>query len=1107
MTSIPTAESEKSQAPRDRYWRSLNELQKDDDFVRGYLHREFPVAASEYPDGVSRRRWMQLMAASLSLAGAAGCRYPTEIIAPFVIRPEGRIPGETYGRSTNYELAGRVHNLIVTNVDGRPIKIEGNAGFPGGRGGTDAYVQASILGLYDPDRSRGDGGPILLRDGKGRGKPASWADFDRFSASLVKSAEANQGASFALLMSPTHSPSVVRMVDALRQRLPQMKVCRYDGVRGDVMRVATEQAIGTPCRQSLALESAKVILTVQADLFDSDPGFVRNAKGFAAHRDPDGEMNRLYCVEGGYTNTGVSADSRLPLRPSQMPAFLAELERQIDALTEDKTLSTEPAEVGIDKLEPAERLATFLEVVAHDLKNAGEGAVVVVGEALGADAVMAGIRINSKLGSLGKVQRFLPAADAGVGDAVSLADLVASINSGKVDSLLILGDNPAFTAPGDVKLATALSAVENSIYLGEYDDETATLCKWSLPLAHPLESWGDVVSDEGFYGVCQPQILPLLGGRSAIEVIATMLGEDERTGDAIVRRTADSIAGAAVSERQWRKLLHDGFDESLKIAISEAGYAGPAGPLTDAAPSADMTVDQDAIDVLFLPADGIYDGRFANNGWLQEMPQTLTKVTWGNAAVMSPRTAEALKVKDGLMVTLRRGDVQVELPVFVMPGCAPGVITVTIGYGRTRAGMIGGFVGEDVDVVGTNVSPIRMSDTLMLATGFEARPRYVDFQLACTQDHWAIDQLGQEETERRSFTLIREGTVALLEKNEHFVEDKGPHVPKVGVEGSPFREPMAVIRETKPNLPQWGMTIDLNKCIGCNACVVACQSENNVPIVGKEQVIRSREMHWLRVDRYFQGDVDNANVVQQPMACQHCETAPCEQVCPVAATVHTDEGLNAMAYNRCIGTRYCANNCPYKVRRFNYFNYNKDIGVGYGIDAFPSSIENANRKLQAMVLNPDVTVRGRGVMEKCTFCVQRIEQGKIEARKDGGRPVRDGEIKTACQMACPSGCIEFGNIMDEDAVVTKKQADRRAYGMLTQLNTKPRLIYLAKVRNTHPRLMTSIQLNDLVEYGEPKHHGDHGHGDHGHGSDHGHGDDHHKGDHHGKEKATAEKAH
>lgn len=1091
MTSIPTADTDKSQTPRDRYWRSLNELQKDDNFVNGYLHREFPVAASEYPDGVSRRRWMQLMAASLSLAGAAGCRYPTEIIAPFVIRPEGRVPGETYVRSTSFELAGRVYNLVVTNVDGRPIKIEGNSSFPGGRGGTDAYVQCSILGLYDPDRSRGDGGPILIRDAKGRGKPATWAEFEQFAVSMVKTAEVNQGQSFALLMSPTQSPSVVRMVDALRQRLPRMQVCRFDGVRGDVMRAATQQAIGSPCRQSLSLESAKVVLTVQSDILGADPGFVRNAKGFAEHRDPDGEMSRLYCVEGGYTNTGVSADTRLSLRPSQMPAFLAELERRIDALSDVEPSDPDVAEVGFDKLEPADRLSTFFEVVAEELKKTGPAAVVVVGEALGVEAVMTGIRINSKLGSLGKVQRFLPVADAGILDTVSLADLVTSIDAGKIESLMILGDNPAFTAPGDVKLAASIARVENSIYLGEYDDETAAVCRWSLPLAHPLESWGDCFSDEGLYAICQPQILPLLGGRSVIEVIAAMLGEDERSGDAIVRRTADVISGTAVSERQWRKLLHDGFDETLRIGFSETAYAGPTGLLTDAVPSAEMLVDQDQIDVLFVPADGVYDGRFANNGWLQELPQTLTKVTWGNAAVMSPRTAKALKVKDGSMVTLRREDVQIELPVFEMPGCAPGVVNVTIGYGRTRAGMIGGFADEGVDVVGTDVSPIRRSDAMMLATGFEARPRYVDFQLACTQDHWAIDPLGQEETERRSFTLIREGTVTLLKKNEHFVEDKGPHVPKVGVEGSPFREPIALIRETKPKLPQWGMTIDLTKCIGCNACVVACQSENNVPIVGKEQVIRSREMHWIRVDRYFQGDVDHANVVQQPMACQHCETAPCEQVCPVAATVHTDEGLNAMAYNRCIGTRYCANNCPYKVRRFNYFNYNKDVGVGYGIDAYPSSIENANRKLQALVLNPDVTVRGRGVMEKCTFCVQRIEQGKIEARKDGGRAVRDGEIKTACQMACPSGAIEFGNIMDSDAVVTKKQADRRAYGMLSQLNTKPRLIYLAKVRNTHPQLMTDIQLKDLVEYGKPKDHGDHGHGD----------------DPHGEEHSTTEKAH
>jgi Fe-S-cluster-containing dehydrogenase component len=615
-----------------------------------------------------------------------------------------------------------------------------------------------------------------------------------------------------------------------------------------------------------------------------------------------------------------------------------------------------------------------------------------------------------------------------------------------------------------------------------------------------LESWGDCVSDDGSYGICQPQILPLLGGRTVVELLASMLGADELQGRDIIRRTADAVAGQSLSERQWRKFLHDGFDASVVMPAPEPKYQGTTDLLTADSPVANYDIDQDDIDLLFVAADGIYDGRFANNGWLQEMPQSLTKLTWDNAAVMSPRTARGLNVKDGAMVALRRGDVSLELPVYEMPGCAPGVVSVAIGYGRTRAGMVGGFEENDVPVVGVDVSPLRTMETLRLATKVEGRPRKTEFMLATTQDHWAIDDLGKQETERRSFDLIREGTLALLDKNEFFASDKGPHVPHVGPSGSPWAEPIDAIEKKKPGLPQWGMSIDLNKCFGCNACVVACQSENNVPIVGKEQVIRSREMHWIRVDRYFQGDEDHANVVTQPMACQHCETAPCEQVCPVAATVHTDEGLNAMTYNRCIGTRYCANNCPYKVRRFNYFNYNTEVGVGYGIDAYPSTIEKANRKLQALVLNPDVTVRGRGVMEKCTYCVQRIEAGKIDARKEGGRPIRDGEIKTACQMACPSGAIEFGNIHDESAVVTKKRNDRRAYGMLSQLNVKPRTMYLAKIRNTHPRLMTSIQLADLQKYGTPKAHGEGGHGEsgHGHGDDHQHDENHE----HADEKAA-----
>jgi molybdopterin-containing oxidoreductase family iron-sulfur binding subunit len=818
-------------------------------------------------------------------------------------------------------------------------------------------------------------------------------------------------------------------------------------------------------------------------------------------------MNRLYVVEGGYSSTGAAADSRLALRPSQMPAFLAELGRRVEKLSGGEQHDHSGEQDAFDQIDAGERLERFLDVLAHDIVEAGDKTVIVVGDHLGADAIVAGIQMNKKLGSYGKAQKFTALADADL-EPASISQLAAKITDGDVDTLLILGDNPVFTAPGDVDLGAAIGKVENAIYLGQYDDETGVACKWSLPLAHPLESWGDTVNDHGHYGVCQPQILPLLGGRSAIELLAVMLGERQADGESIVRRTADTLGGGSLSDRQWRQLLHDGYSDDLVLAAEELSVDGQPKEATADAPVADADVDKDAIEVIFMPADGLYDGRFANNGWLQEMPQSLTKLTWDNAAVMSPATAKALDLHHGLIVALRTGDSKVELPVYEMPGCAPGVVTVTIGYGRTLAGMVGGNPDEGVPVVGTDVSDIRHADAMLVAYDVEARPRYESYELATTQNHWAIDERGREETETRSFTLVREGTTALLEKVPDFAEVKGPHVPHVGDHGSPWTEPIHQIEEknkaeNKP-VPQWGMSVDLTKCIGCNACVVACQSENNVPIVGREQVLNSREMHWLRLDRYFQGDEVNAEVVQEPVMCQHCETAPCEQVCPVAATVHTNEGLNAMAYNRCIGTRYCANNCPFKVRRFNYFNYNEKIGVGYGVKAYQGTIESANRKLQALVMNPDVTVRGRGVMEKCTYCVQRIENAKITARKEGGRPIADGDVVTACQSACPTRAIEFGNLADSDSKVSKTREDVRSYGMLGQLNIKPRTEYLARVRNPHKRLMTAKQLSDLENL--ESHHGGHGHGDdHGH-DDHAHDDHAHDDDHaadHDHEEAHA----
>ena len=1117
------------------YWRSISELRGEAEFNE-YLDREFPVAASEFPEGVSRRRWMQLMGASLAVAGAAGCRYPKETIEPFVIRPEGRVPGENYERATNFELAGRVYNLLVTCVDGRPLKVEPNKAHPSGAG-TDAYAQASVLQLYDPDRARGDDGFLLrksrLKEDNGRRFEVDWSEFDPVGRSVVEAS--GDGAGFAVLLGPTSSPSLVRMVNALKERLPQATVCQYDGVAGDVMGRATKAAFGKQSRQVLDLEQAEVIVALQADILGTDRSMLSNAVGFGKRRDPGPDnkagMNRLYVVEGGFTSTGAAADSRLALRPSEIPKLLAELERRMEKkLAAGEAHADDAGEKAFDEISAEDRLERFLDVLSHDLAVAGGKAVVVVGDHLGAEAIEAGIQMNKRLGSFGKLQKFTPRVDDGLSTGESLAGLVEKINDGQIKNLLILGDNPVYTAPGGVDLSAALGKLgesegTTSIYLGEYDDETGAVCDWSLPLSHQLESWGDCVGDHGYYGVCQPQILPLLGGRSAIELIAMMLGEKLTDGGAIVRRTADQAGGSDLSDREWRGLLHDGFKEGLKSESGALELTGKAGETESGAPVATAAVDKNQIEVIFNPADGLYDGRFANNGWLQEMPQALTKLAWDNAAVMSPATARGISLdpdatdssagggrvlRHGQMVALRIGDEKVELPVYEMPGCAPGVITVTLGYGRERVGMVGGDPDKGVDVVGFDVSAIRRDEGVMIAYGVEGRPRYTDYVLATTQDHWAIDERGRDETEERSFSLVREGTAELYKRVSKFAEVQGPHVPKVGPEvngspsGSPWVEPLAQLQqEDKENgvtVPQWGMSVDLGKCIGCSACVVACQSENNVPIVGREQVMNSREMHWLRLDRYFQGDETNADIVQEPVACMHCETAPCEQVCPVAATVHTEEGINAMAYNRCIGTRYCANNCPFKVRRFNYFNYNEDIGTGYGIDAYPSNIESANRKLQALVMNPEVTVRGRGVMEKCTYCIQRVEGAKINAIKEG-RDVADGDVVTACQSACPTRAIEFGDISDPSSAVSKKRKDDRSYGMLGQLNLKTRTEYLARVTNPHRRLMTAKQIDELENMEQPHSHGHGGHHDsheEGHGDHEGkHGHDDHKAEEHG----------
>ncbi len=1064
-----------------KYWRSVDELEQTPEFEQ-FLHREFPQAASEFPEGVSRRRWLKLMSASMALGGVAGCRYGPIEIAAFVVRPPNTVPGMPKHYATNFELAGRAVSLLVSNVDGRPLKIEGNPEHPlmkasepnilsGGKerfasAGTDVFSQGCILGLYDPDRVS-----QVTRVVDGKSEVVQWQDFANFAKDHLAHLKESQGESLAILMSPSLSPSVNRLVEETVKQLPKVTLATYASVDDTAQKAACAQAAGNPAELLLDLSAAKVICCLDSDLLGNDPNMVVYSRQFSKGREPTlVGMNRLYAVESRFSITGAAADSRLAVRSSQIGAFVARLETRVDELLAGGS-NVPPAsgEAAFDLVEAPQQLERFIEAMAEDLvKHKGES-LVSVGAHQPLDVQLASLRLNQKLENVGKTVQLRPSRVAVMGvTAVDLEGLAETLAKGNVDTLWILGDNPVYTAPGNVKLGAAIEQIKNSIYFAEFEDETAAKCSWRLPLAHALESWGDVRAADGTYGICQPQILPLLNGKSQVEILSLLLGEAVG-GEALVKQTADGISGQPLPTRVWRQALESGFLEGSAVAAltGELNVQGamPTGTLNLS------DVENGSLEVLFTVSDTLYDGRFAKNVWMQELPQAMTKLVWDNAAIVSPATAKKLNLRQAEIVRLVRGDLTLELPVFIMPGQAAGSITVHLGYGRVCRDEA---VNSDAQVVvGHDVGSLRTFAERSILTGVEARPTSRPYKLATTQDHFAIDELGLEETSSRAGMLIREGTVEQIEEGgAEYVEHLGLHHPPLE---SLWDEPINQF-EQDPTVPyQWAMTIDLNKCTGCNSCVVACQSENNIAVVGKEQVSRGREMHWIRVDRYFRGEVETPQIVNQPVACVHCETAPCEQVCPVAATVHTEEGINAMAYNRCVGTRYCANNCPYKVRRFNYFNYGTEYGYFYGWQQ-KGKLEEASRKLQQLVLNPEVSVRGRGVMEKCTYCIQRVQNGKIAARAQG-RAIQDGEVQSACQAACPTQAIVFGDLKDPASRVSKLQDDIRAYAMLGELNIKPRTLYLTRVRNTHPRLKLAHQLADA-------HHAGHGAASDEHGATH-----------------------
>jgi molybdopterin-containing oxidoreductase family iron-sulfur binding subunit len=984
------------------YWRSLAQIEDRPEY-RSALEREFPEGASELPEGITRREMFTLLGASVSLAGFAGCRRPVEEIVPYVTAPEDVVPGIPRYYATTMPFGRSAYGLIVESHEGRPTKIEGNPSHPSTLGASSSRVQASVLGLYDPDRSQS----ITLKSAR-----KSWNDFVTAWEELSKAHAADGGAGLAVLSESFSSPTLARLASELRARYPKSTWATYDAVSDENRLAGLRSVTGRDLDLMLRLDRASVILCLDADPLLTDPEMMRHARGFATGRRAGasgGVMNRLYAVEGVYSLTGAMADHRLRLESRRIAAFVAALALRLGAPASAQTTAGKPGAASQAGADSSGIDTRWIDAVAKDLlANRGQG-VIVAGERQPAGVHAAVCALNAHLGNTGKTVSYYETKDAALPSMSSLASLVDAMKAGTVQTLVVLGGNPVFDAPADLDFASAMAKVPHSIALGHTVDETSTKAEWHIPRAHYLESWGDARAVGGTLSVVQPLILPLFGGRSAAEVLGLMVAGKERPGYDIVRDTWKPILGEAEFDKKWNRVLHDGL-----LAGSELAEVVPTVKGEAFAELARPTGSASGLEIVFVQSPSLHDGRFANDGWLQELPDPLTKLTWDNPALVSPKTAESLGLASEDMIRLEYGGRSLELPVSILPGMADSVVALTLGYGRQRAGRIGSGVGFDTFTVRTSQAPGFASGVTLTRLGSK-------YPLSATQDHGSME----------GRPLVRESTVAELRSEQK--EEAKPSA--LGVFEEEPQHFSLWEEHTYDQGHQWGMTIDLNACIGCNACMTACQSENNVPVVGKIQVAKQREMHWIRIDRYFSGEPSgNPEVVFQPVPCMHCEAAPCEQVCPVAATVHDGEGLNVMVYNRCIGTRYCSNNCPYKVRRFNFFNFTKDT---------PNILK--------LAMNPDVTVRARGVMEKCTYCTQRINRVKIDA-KLAGRALSDGDVKTACQQACPAAAIEFGDIRDASSRVAKAKADPRNYALLDELNTRPRTTYLTKVRNPNPDL-------------------------------------------------------
>ena len=992
------------------YWKSLKDISSEEDY-----NRFLKQSDHNEDNGLSRRNFLSLIAASVALAGLEGCKKPVQKIIPYVEAEIGTIPGIPKYYASTIPWKNNALGVVIENHDERPVKVEGNEKHPSTLGKSNAFSQASTIEMYDPDRARGV---------KYNGKKVDWSEYLKFAKDINK----GDGKGLAVLMQESSSPTIKSIQNDFKTKFPSASWVSYESVNNENLYKGIEKAFSKKLQPIYRLENAQIIVSLGSDFLGVDDNNIYNTRKFAQNRDivdENSTMNRLYVAESSITSTGSSADHRLNIPQHEMESILAELSYELKKLG---------LSVDANKVKSSNNL--WIKAAAEDLMSNRGDSIILGGSQLSPEFHQLIALLNNQLNA---PVDYYPLSLSQVSSLADFKFLCDDIKNNKIKNLIILGANPVYDSPADFNFGDLLKNVPNSVHLTNILDETSKLCSWNIAMTHYFECWGDAMSYDGFVSIIQPQIMPLFDSKSAIQVLTPLVYSKELSSyDTVKNVWKSDIVKSGNFEREWEKVLHDGL---YKNKIIKKEQVRPSSKTSTTQLNNSIKLDDNKFEIVFNASSSVYDGRFANNGWLQEIPKPVTSLTWDNAALISIKVAKKLNIKNGQMIEIKIDNKSIKLPAWITPGQNQKSISLELGYGREFEGRLGNGVGF-------NVYPLRMSSNPSYSLNASISALDETYPLASTQDHHGLeedqyaapgfDKLSNNEVQSRIPELVKQSTLDYYKNNPDWVQKKvEEHKPdkKRSWADHSMYNPEPEYDYSKG--PQWGMSIDLTSCTSCNACSIACQSENNIPVVGKQQVMNGREMHWIRIDNYFAGDPDNPEMSTQSVACVHCELAPCETVCPVAATTHSSDGVNQMTYNRCLGTRYCANNCPYKVRKFNFYNYTRDL---------PEVVQ--------MAMNPDVSIRFRGVMEKCTYCYQRVSAARISAENEN-REIQDGDFQVACQQSCPADAIKFGDINDPNSAVSKAKRRNRDYALLAHLGTAPRTTYLAKIRNQNPKLSSN----------------------------------------------------